>query len=164
MFEVLVSKKKLIMPQYIDSYYLVDTRKLEIVYDFFSKYFPSGLKDLAIDYPFPEFSDSPEKIFHSVRELLLHLEDNLGYEYTIYFDNTDKSATIKQIILQYTDDGKIIFGVSIIGNDPSSIQQIEIIKEIKNYLNSKDACATVEEIPPINSSEFVEFCDERYRI
>lgn len=94
----------------------------------------------------------------------MHLEDNLGYEYTIYFDNIDKSATIKQIILQYTDDGKIIFGVSIIGNDPSSIQQIEIIKEIKNYLNSKDACTTVEEIPPINSSEFVEFCDERYRI
>ena len=156
--------KILIMPQYVDSYHLVDTRKLEIVYDFFSKYFPLGVEELAKDYPFPEFSDSPEKNYHSVRELLAHLEDNIDHEYTIYFNNKDKSATIKQITLQYTDDGKIIFGVSIIGNDPSLIQQIEIIKDIKYYLNSKNACTTVEELPPINSSEFVEFCNERYRI
>lgn len=94
------------MPQYIDSYYLIDTRKLEIVYDFFSKFSPSGIKELAEDYPFPELSDYPEKIYYSLKDLLMNLEDNSDSEYTIYLENKDESSIVKQITLQYTDDGK----------------------------------------------------------
>jgi len=47
------------MPQYIDAYYLVDARKSDIIYNFFQSFFSSGVKELAKDYPFPEFSDSP---------------------------------------------------------------------------------------------------------
>lgn len=152
------------MPQYIDSYYLVDTRRLDIVYDFFSRYFPLGLKELAIDYPFPEFSDYPDNVYLFLKDLLMHLEKTPSCEYTVYFENKDKSAIIKQVTLQYTDDGKIIFGVSIIGNEPSLIREIEVINDIKNYLSSNNAYATIEEPPPINSEEFIDFCNERYRI
>lgn len=150
------------MPQYIDSYYLVDNRKLEVVRDFLKKYFPSGERELATDYPFPEFSEYPEKIFYSVEELLLHLENNTLFDYTIYFENKDRSSEIKQITLQYTDDGKMIFGISIFGNDPSSIRSIQIFNEVKRYLNSQKSCATIEEPPPTNSEEFIIFCNERY--
>ncbi len=152
------------MPQYIDSYYLIDTRKLEIVYDFFSKFFPSGVKELAEDYPFPELSDYPEKIYYSLKELLVHLDADCDSEYTVYLENKDKSSVVKQIILQYTDDGKIILGLSIIGKDLSSTQNIEFLKYIKTYLHSKNACATIEEPPPVNSLEFIDFCNKRHRM
>lgn len=152
------------MPQYIDSYYLVHTRKLNIIYDFFTKYFPLGLRELATDYPFPEFSDYPEKIYIFLKDLLIYLEKNPVFEYTVYFENKDKFAIIKQVTLQYTNDGKIIFGVSIIGNEPSLIQKFEVIKDIKHYLDSNKAYATVEEAPPGNSEEFINFYNKRYKI
>ena len=152
------------MPQYIDSYYLVDSRKLQIVNDFFSKYLPLGKEELASDYPFPEYSDNPEKIYHSAKELLIHLGKNLNFDYTIYFENKDGLSDIKQVTLQYTDDGKLIFGISIVGNNPALDENLLLFREIKNYLNSKNACATIEEPPPTNSIDFIKFCDERYRI
>ena len=149
------------MPQYIDSYYLIDSRKSEFVYDFFAKYSHTR-KELADDYPIPQFSDSPERIFYSVGELLLYLEDNPNFEYAIYWENEDKKSEIKQFTLQYTNDGKMIFGVSIVGNEPDSIKSVQLFREIKSYLNSKKACITVEEPPPINSIEFIDFCNGRY--
>lgn len=150
------------MPQYIDSYYLIGNRKFEMVSDFLANYFPLGWKELAIDYPFPEFSDYPEKVYHSVKELLLHLEDGPGHEYVVYFENKDPSSEIRQITLQYTDDGKMIVGISIIGNDPSLMRNIQLFKEIESYLNAEKTCATIEEPPPTNSLEFIDFCNERY--
>lgn len=150
------------MPQYIDSYYLVNDRNLEVVNDFFEKYLPVGAEELAMGYPFPEFSDNPERIFYSLKELLIHLQDNPAYEYTIYYQNNDKLSEIKQITLQYTDDGKIIFGISIIGDDPSSAKSVEIFNQVKEYLHSSNACITIEEPPPANSDDFKIFCTERY--
>jgi hypothetical protein len=152
------------MSQYIDSYYLINSRNLEIINDFFSKYLPLGLEELAIDYSFPEYSDNPERIYNSAKELLKHLEENLGVEYIVYFKNKDILSDIKQVILQYTDDGKLIFGISIVGNNPALEENLLLLKEIKKYLNSKNACATIEEPPPTNSIDFIEFCDGRYRI
>lgn len=150
------------MPQYIDSYYLIDNRKPGVVYDFFTRYFPLGLKELATEYPFPQFYDKSEKIYNSAEELFLHLENSPNSEYTVYFENKDQRSIIKQFTLQYTDDGKMIFGASIIGRDPSSEESIEVYKEIKNYLNAQKSCVTIEEAPPINASEFINFCNERY--
>lgn len=143
---------------------MVENRTLEVINTFFSKYLPSGKEELAMDYPFPQYSDTPQTIYHSVKELLLYLGNNPDSEYIIYFKNKDELSEIKQIVLQYTDDGKLIFGVSSIGNDPSSSKSIQLFREIKNFLNSHNACATIEEPPPTNSLDFVDFCDERYRI
>jgi hypothetical protein len=56
----------------------------------------------------------------------------------------------------------MIFGVSIIGRELEAAISIQLFKEIKNYLGSQYACITDEEPPPINSTEFVDFCNERY--
>ncbi len=149
------------MPQFIDSYYLVDTRESKIIYDFFEKY-SFVKKELADDYPVPQYSNYPKIIFYSVEELFLFLESNLNCEYIIYLENEIGESEIKQITLQYTNDGKMIFGVSIVGNNPSSIRSVQLFKEFKYYLNSQISCITVEEPPPISSIEFVGFCNERY--
>lgn len=60
----------------------------------------------------------------------------------IIFNNSDDPT------LQYTDDGKMIFRISIVGNDPSSIRSIQIFKEVRGSLNSEVACSAIEEPPP----------------
>jgi hypothetical protein len=77
-------------------------------------------------------------------------------------ENANSSSQIKQVTLQFTTDGKAIYGVSIYGNEPDSKKSVQIFKEIREYLNSKMACITIEEPPPISSLEFVKFCKKRY--
>lgn len=149
------------MPQYIDSYYLIDSRESKIVDDFFENY-SFVKKQLADDYPIPQYSDNPVKVFYSDVDLLLYLERDFNCEYLIYWENVEENSEIKQFTLQYTDDGKMIFGVSIIGDELDSIKSIQLFKNIKSYLNSRKACITAEEPPPINSNWFIDFCNERY--
>lgn len=150
------------MPQYIDLYYLVNSRESEVVCDFFKDY--SFVKrELADDYPIPQYSDNPIKVFYSDEELLLYLEKDYNCEYLIYWENAEENSDIKQFTLQYTDDGKVIFGVSIVGTVIDSIEVVELFKHIKDYLNSKEACITMEEPPAVNSFEFIDFCNERYK-
>jgi hypothetical protein len=56
----------------------------------------------------------------------------------------------------------MIFGVSIVGREPDSRKSIQLFIDIKSYLNSRTACITVEEPPPTNSIEFIDFCNIRY--
>ena len=149
------------MPQYIDSYYLVDSRKSTIIYDFLDA-FSVDKKSLADDYPIPQYSDKPEKVFQSDSDLMSYLEDYVKCQYLIYWENANSKSEIKQFTLQYTDDQKMIIGVSIIGNDPRSQKSVQLFRLIKNYLTSQNACITIEEAPPANSIEFVSFCNERY--
>lgn len=149
------------MPQYIDSYYLVESRASALVYDFHRDYLKKS-KELSDDYPVPQYSDNPERIFDSVDKLLSYLEQNPECKYMVYWESLDQYSEIRQFNLHYTDDGKLIFGVAIIGNEPDSFESILLFKEIKKYLNSSIACITIEEPPPSNSIEFVEFCNNRF--
>lgn len=149
------------MAEFIDSYYLVDKRKLNIVYDFFKEY--QFLKnELAEDYPVPQYSEVPENIFFSDIDLLLFLETNPNCDYLVYWENKKEDSIIKQVTLQYTNDGKMIIGVSIVGVDIYSTDSIQLFKRIKKYLNSSEGCITSNEPPPLNSIEFIEFCKLRY--
>lgn len=152
---------KNIMPQYIDSYYLVDSRQAKVVYDFLMK-FSEKIKEVADDYLVTHCSDVPERIFYSVEELLLFLENNPTYDYSVYWENEEEESEIKQFNVHYTNDGKMIFGVSTVGNDTRSINSVSLFDKVTSYLRSKNACITIEEPPPSNSIEFIEFCKMRF--
>jgi len=148
------------MPQYIELYYLVDNRKSKIIFNFIEHY--SIVKEeLADEYPIPQYSNFVERTFLSDDELLTFLEANSNYDYNIYWENEDKKSLIRQLSLHFTDDGKMIVGVAMVGNEINS-DSVKLFKEIKNYLNSSIACITSEEPPPTNSTEFEVFCNERF--
>jgi len=150
------------MPQYIDSYYLTESRDLDLVYKFLNDFLPQN-KEVAIDYPVPQFgNDKYETIFYNVKDLLIYLEQNMNVDYIIYWESLTDRSTIKQVTVQYTDDGKSIFGVSISGREADSEESISVFNEIKKYLNSNIGCITGEEPPPSNSAEFIEFCENRF--
>ena len=149
------------MSQYIESYYLVDNRESNVILNFIGTY-SIVKKELADEYPFPQYSNFTEKIFPSDEELLTFLEANSNFDYSAYWENENKESVIKQFSVHFTDDGKMIIGVAMVGNELNSKESVKLFKEIKNYLNSSIACITSEEPPPTNSIEFADFCNERF--
>ncbi|WP_188435070.1 hypothetical protein, partial [Chishuiella changwenlii] len=65
--------------------------------------------------------------------------------------------------LQYTDDGNMIFGISIYGNNIISKESTSLFRNINEILKTKISCITMEEPPPHNTNEFIDFCNIRYR-
>lgn len=150
------------MPQYIDSYYLTELRDSDLVYQFLNDFLPRH-REISEDYPVPQFGkDKHRKTFYDVKDLLAYLDQNPDVDYIIYWENLIESAEIKQVTIQYTDDGKLIFGISIVGKEVDSEESISIFRKIKKYLNSSISCITGEEPPPSNSTEFIEFCNNRF--
>lgn len=149
------------MPQYIDSYFLVESRNSASIKNFINAFLPLS-KLSTDDYPVPWFSKSPSIIFKEVEELIDYLEQNVNLEYSIYWENLDIKSIIQYFMVFYTDDGKMIFGVSVVGNNPQEMNSIILFKKIKKFLNSNICCMTVEEVPPTNSKEFLEFSKKRF--
>jgi hypothetical protein len=150
------------MPQYIDSYYLVENRKPKIIYNFIKK-FSEKFSENTNEYYITDFINTTNNIvFYSTEDLFKFLEQNPNYEYSVYWNNEVESV-IKQFNVHFTNDGNMILGIAIEGNEPNSINSVRLFNEIKNYLNSKIACITIEESPPISTIDFINFCNERYK-
>lgn len=149
------------MPQYIDSYYLVNERDSGLVDQFLNDFLPRNA-ELALDYLIPVLDTEQERIFDNVREVLTYLDVTPDVGYIMYWENLNKASEIKQFTLMYTDDGKMIFGVSVIGNDLESKESLLTFYRIKRYLKAVYACITGEEPPPGNSEDFIFFCENRY--
>ncbi|SFN09223.1 hypothetical protein SAMN05421594_0966 [Chryseobacterium oleae] len=149
------------MPQYIDSYYLVNKRDSGLVYKFLDEFLPQN-KELSEDYPIPQYGNKVEGTFDNVKDLLTYLDQNPGVDYIIYWQNLAETSELKQFTLRYTDDRKMIFGASIYGNKVDSRESLLMYYRIKRYLNPDYACITGEEPPPGNSEEFIRFCENRY--
>lgn len=113
-------------------------------------------------YPVPQYSAASTVIFYADTHLLNYCEENPGCEYLIYWGNSAKNPVFNQFTLQYTNDGKMILGLSIVGNVVDSEFGIALFKDVKKYLNAQIAYITDEEPPPGNSIEFSKFCNERF--
>ncbi|WP_078126168.1 hypothetical protein [Leptospira alexanderi] len=148
------------MPQYVDCYWLVRDRRSEITKAFLNKFLPEREESFG-NYPVPMRSESPIKTFMNVNELIEYLQDS-DEEYLIYWKNTNPRCIFKHGIAIYTDDKRLILGVSIEGNAPDEKDIIERYYTISNFLNAEISCITVEEVAPSNSVAFREFCKNRY--
>lgn len=149
------------MPQYIESYYLVNNRKSKVILNFIENY-SIVKKKLADEYIISQNSNFAKKSIFSDKELLAFLEANSNYDYDVYWENENNESVIKQLSVHFTDDGKMIIGVAIAGNDLNSEDSVKLFKEVKNYLKSAIGCITSEEPPPTNSIAFADFCNERF--
>jgi hypothetical protein len=148
------------MPQYIDQYFLVDNRSPASVKRFLQFYLPNHV-EAAEDYLIPACSSDPEMLVNNADDVLLRLENN-DADHGIYWRNLDPRSRIKHFMVFHTNDGKMIFGVSIEGNDPENSKSVSLFTELKSFLNADIGCITVEEPPPVNAVEFTEFSKNRY--
>jgi hypothetical protein len=149
------------MPQYLDLYFLVDNRKTSTIRDFFNNY-AFIKKELADEYPIPQFSDFIYQTFYSDNHLLKYLEGRVDCDYIIYWQNLNERSDIYQFMVQYTNDGKMIVGITVKGTEPSDTKVTSTFKEMKDYFNAYFGCITSEEAPPETSEAFKQFCRIRY--
>lgn len=149
------------MGQYIDSYFLVNNRDSSIVRKFLDEFFPCR-EEATEDYPVPEYNDNPIAVYKDIEDLYSYLEEHANETYSLYWYNSIEDSLLKNAMAFYTDDKKIIVGVSITGNSPEDMKAIEYYLNISTFLGSDVGCITVEEAPPVNSLEFIEFCNKRY--
>lgn len=149
------------MAQYVDCYYLIDSRKYEIGINFLDN-FLSIRKESSVDYPVPIYDDNPKHIFSCYKELMRFLDENPEEEYSIYWRSLEDENIIKHGMIFYTNDNRMILGVSVEGREINEGIVIETYYKVKKFLESKVSCITVEEMPPMNSFEFREFSKQRF--
>lgn len=149
------------MPQYADSYVLLNSRSRSIMRKFLETFLPRR-EEMTDEYLIPMYATQPQYTFTNADELMAFLENNPGEEHSIYWRNLDKQEEIKFGMVFYTTDGRIIVGVSTVGKSPSELTVVSSYIRLKNYFNSDTGCITIEEPPPSNSVEFRKFCSNRY--
>lgn len=149
------------MAQYVDCYWLINSRDNNIAERFLNKILQERVESSS-DYPVPIYSNNPSIIYSNVQDIMLYLGNHPNEEYSIYWRNCDKKSEYKHAVIIYTDDGKMIFGASLEGNDPyDKIIESNYVK-IKNFLGANFGCITVEEMAPTNSLYFTDFCKKRH--
>jgi len=151
------------MPELIDQYFLVDTRDSKFVTRFLDKYVPKRVP--VWDYYLIETENGEEEIDSKNMDFVLSFyENHVNGVNNFYIKNLDEKSLIAYAILTYTDDARMILGVSVLGtfDDVDDMREnIKIFKDIKAFASSTVACMTLEEPPPSNSLEFIEFAKQR---
>ncbi len=148
------------MAQYLDFYFLIDNRESFLIKEILYKHMPM-CEESQNEYPVPIYSDNPDIIFTEVDELILYLEMKSNCDYIIYWQSLDLNSIIQHFIVQFTNDGKMIFGFSVYGNNPNDKFILKLYNDLKKNLKSNVGCITSEEPPPSNSIEFLDFVKKR---
>ncbi|MCF6408084.1 hypothetical protein L3C95_34670 [Chitinophaga filiformis] len=151
------------MPELIDQYFLVDTRDAKFVTQFLDKYVPER-EPVTDSYLITTEAGEEEIDSKNIDLVLSFYEEHVTGIDNIYLKNLDEKSWIAFAIVAYTDDGKMILGISALGtfDDVDDMREnIKIFNDIKAFTNSAVACMTLEEPPPNNSIEFVEFARQR---
>ena len=151
------------MPQLVDCYFLIESREKRKIELFLERFIPDR-EELAADYPIPYLSDSPTAIIHSIEELIEFLASDSTSEYAIYWQNRIVESKLQNGMLFYTNDACLILGISLKAISKQDVEVMRICNEVKSFLQCQYACITVEEPPPLNSEEFIEFAKHRYSI
>lgn len=140
---------------YTDIYVLVDDRKVELIQDFLEHFIPDH-REMADEYEIPQYADHPDMLFHKAIELMKHCEGHTDVPHAIYWFNNQKEDP-KDAMVFYTDDGKMILGLSI--EDEQRDQ--EWLEKLKAFSKSDRGCILIENPPPENSKEFMKLIEDR---
>ena len=134
---------------YSDIYVLVDNRDIKFIQDFIEHFIPDN-REMADEYEIPQYSDSPDFLFTKAIELMRYCEKHEEVSHAIYwFNNLDEDP--KDAMVFYTDDGKMILGLSI---EDESREQEWLVK-LKSFSKSDQGCILYENPPPESSKEFL---------
>lgn len=144
----------------LDFYLLVETRSTDKALSFLDKFLPNR-KVASIDFPFPQYADRPSNTFVDPLELMDYLSIRSSDSYSIYWNNIEEEHLFSNAMLFYTDDGKLIFGLSFDSELPIPEEKVSVLQEVIQFLDPQKYCLTAEEPPPENSVDFLEFSDSR---
>lgn len=147
------------MPQYADLYFLIESRDKRKVCAFLDTYLPER-EETADDYVVNNGDES--LVLTDLNALMDYLEQNTNVDQVIYWRNLDALNIHRYGMVFYTDDGYMIFGISMEGRLPNDGHVEDEFTQLKANLKIAIGCITIEESPPVNSVEFRSFCENRH--
>lgn len=109
---------------------------------------------VAEDFPFPEFSERPERTFSDPMELIELLESRPNDAYSIYW-NVEDTSYCEQAMLFFTEDGGMIAGI---GGPSKSVA--ETLTLIGAEVGGDYGYVSSGSCPPSTIPEFKKICEE----
>jgi hypothetical protein len=132
-------------------YALGSNRCAKAVRSFLDHFLPNR-EPCCSDYPLPENSDTPKTILKTESEILDYMENHPEEPYGLYWDDAGTSYT--QVMLFYTRDSKVIFGLA-----EDTVDQARKLKELADFVGAKYSMYGSEQRPPDTSCEFIILCE-----
>ena len=139
------------MPPLADCYVLVNSRSKRRVEEFLTHFLPRH-RSSADEFEIPQYSDRPDRVFHSAADALSYLEENPNEAHALYWANEDKTDPRHGMVFP-TIDGQMIFGLSCDCEDERLPGQV--LERMKAFLKSPNGYILFEEPPPRSAEEFV---------
>lgn len=135
----------------VEVYVLCEVRSKGIGTAFLDTFLPRR-NSVAEEFPFPEFRDPPQKVYHSAEEVMDRLEREPNRGYSLYW-NSDENRPARQAMLFFTCDGAMIAGLVVPG-DEGCDALVKIAKSVGGHYGF----LTTENPPPVTSVGFMELC------
>ncbi|MBL8809962.1 MAG: hypothetical protein JNM43_07290 [Planctomycetaceae bacterium] len=133
----------------LEAYVLCSDRSAEVVAAFLNVIAPKR-KSVHLDFPFPQFSDAPTRVFEGAEPLIVHLLEQADYEYSIYWDCFD-NVLCGQVMLFFTADGGLIAGIANF-----SISPTDALSTVMQVARGEFGYVTCDSPPPESREEFIE--------
>ena len=96
----------------LDIYVLSSSRSYKKIMSFLEEFLPYNIEN-ASEYYIPYLSDNPEKTFTEVHTFMQYMETAEKEPNAIYWNNLEKDSDIEFATVFYTDDAKMVLGLSL---------------------------------------------------
>jgi hypothetical protein len=134
----------------VEIYVLSCKRSSEIASRFLDELAPERYP-VAIDFPFPEFSDKPEIIFGKPEDLIRHLEVEVGESYSIYWNVRRGIAAL--VMVFFLKDGGMIVGLG-----GPMVPAEQGFSSMQRTVQGRFGYITSGSCPPSTKEEFISIC------
>jgi len=149
------------MAQYIDCYWLINSREKKVIEEYLNEFLPK--RNQAFDEQFLTLNNGKDLVFTSSIKLMDYMEKKPNLDCSIYWNNLDQSSIFCHAMVFYTQDNKMIFGMSVLGRYPNESKVVKSYFEINDFLKAEYGCMTSEEPPEYGEEgEFIDFCKSRF--
>ena len=137
----------------VEVYVLCESRSKVTAMAFLDAFLPDR-KSSSEEFPFPEFSDSPQNVYFSAGEVMSRLEHEPSQSYSLHWGSTG-SRKVSQAMIFFTRDGAMIAGLVV-----SNLEADETLVKIARIVEGQFGFLTTENPPPETCTEFIDLCRE----
>jgi hypothetical protein len=117
----------------------------------FLERFVGECKVFAAEFGVPQYSDKPEHVFRSEKDILDFLEAHPCESYSLYW-NARSPDEVSQAMVFFTKDRQAIFGLAVEANID------EWQKALIGFLGTTITMLGSEQPPPETAAEFIRLC------
>ena len=143
------------MSGYADIYVIKKTRSKEFALSFLDHFAPQR-RESAENYLIPQYSNEPTYEFTNASALMTFLEPSESFSQSIYWSNLDTESPNRHVMLFYTEDGFLIFGISRHYKSADDTRsEEECLQLMTEFLETNEGYITYECPPENTHPEFI---------